>query len=51
MPRRVSLPGASELFRPTRTDEPAQPVIREQPERQVPDTPGAGGALGPGHAG
>ena len=37
MPRRVSLPGASELFRPTRTDEPAQPVIREQPERKVPE--------------
>ena len=37
MPRRVSLPGASELFRPTRTDEPAQPAIREQPERRVPE--------------
>ncbi len=31
MPRRVSLPGASELFRPTRTDEPAQPATRDQP--------------------
>lgn len=32
MPRRVSLPGASELFRTTRTEEPSQPVTREQPE-------------------
>ncbi|MFC7619110.1 hypothetical protein [Microlunatus sp. GCM10028923] len=38
MPRRVSLPGASELFRPTRTEEPARPVQRDQPtEARRPD--------------
>ncbi|GAB3760050.1 hypothetical protein [Microlunatus parietis] len=38
MPRRVSLPGASELFRPTRTEEPARPVQRDQPaEARSPD--------------
>lgn len=38
MPRRVSLPGASELFRPTRTEEPVRPVQREQPaETRRPD--------------
>lgn len=34
MPRRVSLPGASELFRPTRPAEPARPAGREQPADQ-----------------
>lgn len=39
MSRRVSLPGASELFRTTRTDEPAEPANRDQksdqPEEQA----------------
>jgi hypothetical protein len=34
MPRRVSLPGASELFRPTQPGDPGveAPVVREDPE-------------------
>jgi hypothetical protein len=41
MPRRVSLPGASELFRPTQPGDPGveAPVVREDPVREDPATP------------
>lgn len=38
MPRRVSLPGASELFRQTRTEPAApQPEQEQEPDEQSPD--------------
>jgi hypothetical protein len=39
MPRRVSLPGASELFRPTQPGDPGveAPVVREEPVREDPE--------------
>ena len=43
MPRRVGLPGASELFRSTAAVELSRPDARD---RRTPDAPGAGGPSG-----
>lgn len=43
MPRRVGLPGASELFRPTAPD--ATPPAAAKPPRRAPRTPAASGRV------